>query len=107
MTYDGDYTISLAPYSGNEFNDIDYNIGMIVGNGKIVGTTSKNLGKLEKTLMAAEYVYDKNSSTNTIPIFNTTIKIKSKRNKKPTRPKNPRNLKAPINSKTTIIFKNR
>ena len=23
--------------------------------------------------MAAEYVYDKNSSTNTIPIFNTTM----------------------------------
>jgi hypothetical protein len=46
---------------------------MILGNGKIVGTTSKELGKLEKTLMAAEYVYDKNSSTNTIPIFNTTM----------------------------------
>lgn len=73
MTYDGNYTLSLSPYSGNSFDDIDYSVGMIVGNGKIVGTTSKDLGKLEKTLMAAEYVYDKNSSTNTIPIFNTTM----------------------------------
>lgn len=46
---------------------------MILGNGKIAGTTSKELGKLEKMLMSAEYVYDKNSSTNTIPIFNTTL----------------------------------
>ena len=73
MTYDGNYKLTLEPYSGNSFSDIDYSVGMIVGNGKIVGTTSKNLGKLEKTLMAAEYVYDKNSSTNTIPIFNTTM----------------------------------
>lgn len=45
---------------------------MVLGNGKIAGTTSKNLGRLEKMLMSAEYVYDKNSSTNTIPIFNTS-----------------------------------
>lgn len=72
MVYDENYTISLTPFAGNTFSDIDYSIGMILGNGKLVGTTSKNLGKLEKMLMAAEYVYDKNSSTNTIPVFNTT-----------------------------------
>lgn len=73
MVYDGNYTLTLSPYTGNSFTDIDYSIGMILGNGKLVGTTSKNLGKLEKMLMAAEYVYDKNSSTNTIPVFNTTM----------------------------------